>query len=67
MSDKKKIQEPNLTTGEAKERELDEQPKLTRKVSHPSRTDYTGKSSLVAERIIRARKCGKVAVAVLAP
>ena len=35
LSDKKEIQEPNLSTEEAKERELDEQPKPTRKVSHP--------------------------------
>jgi hypothetical protein len=36
MSDKKEIQEPGLGTEEAKELELDEQPKPTRKVSHPS-------------------------------
>lgn len=36
MSDKKEIQEPGLDTEEAKELELDEQPKPTRKVSHPS-------------------------------
>jgi hypothetical protein len=35
MSDKKEIQEPSLDTEEAKELELDEQPKPTRKVSHP--------------------------------
>jgi hypothetical protein len=36
MSDKKEIKEPGLDTEEAKELELDEQPKPTRKVSHPS-------------------------------
>jgi hypothetical protein len=36
MSDKKEINEPRLSTEEAKELELDEQPKPTRKVSHPS-------------------------------
>jgi hypothetical protein len=36
MSDKKEINEPGLNTEEAKELELDEQPKPTRKVSHPS-------------------------------
>jgi len=35
LSDKKEIQEPNLSTEKAKERELDEQPKPTQKVSHP--------------------------------
>jgi hypothetical protein len=35
MSHKKEIQEPGLDTEEAKELELDEQPKPTRKVSHP--------------------------------
>jgi hypothetical protein len=36
MSDKKEIQEPGLDTEEAKELELDEHPKPTRKVSHPA-------------------------------
>jgi hypothetical protein len=36
MSDKKEINEPGLSTEEAKELELDERPKPTRKVSHPS-------------------------------
>ena len=36
MSDKKEIQEPGLDTEEAKELELNEQPKPTRKVSHPA-------------------------------
>jgi hypothetical protein len=36
MSDKKEIQEPGLGTEEAKELELEERPKPTRKVSHPS-------------------------------
>jgi hypothetical protein len=36
VSDKKEINEPELSTEEAKELELDEQPKPTRKVSHPS-------------------------------
>ena len=36
MSDKKEIKEANLGTKEAVERELDEQPKPTRKVSHPA-------------------------------
>jgi hypothetical protein len=36
MSHKKEIQEPGLDTEEAKELELDEQPKPTRKVSYPS-------------------------------
>jgi hypothetical protein len=36
MSDKKEIEEPGLGTEEAIERELDEQPKPTRKVSHPA-------------------------------
>jgi hypothetical protein len=36
MSDKKEIQQPGLETEEAKGLELDEQPKPTRKVSHPS-------------------------------
>ena len=36
MSNKKEIQKPGLDTEEAKELELDEQPKPTRKVSHPS-------------------------------
>jgi hypothetical protein len=35
-SDKKQIEKPGLSTEEAKELELDEQPKPTRKVSHPS-------------------------------
>ncbi len=34
MSDKKEIQEPGLETEKAKELELDEKPKPTRKVSH---------------------------------
>lgn len=36
MSDKKEIRQPGLDTEEAKDLELDEQPKPTRKVSHPS-------------------------------
>jgi hypothetical protein len=36
MSDKKEIQQPGLDTEEAKDLELDEHPKPTRKVSHPS-------------------------------
>ena len=36
MSDKKEIQQLGLDTEEAKDLELDEQPKPTRKVSHPS-------------------------------
>jgi hypothetical protein len=36
MSDKKEIEKPGLGTEDAKELELDEQPKTTRKVSHPS-------------------------------
>jgi hypothetical protein len=36
MSHKKEITDPGLTTEEAKELELDEQPKPTRKVSNPS-------------------------------
>jgi hypothetical protein len=36
MSDKKEIQEPGLETERAKELELDERPKPTRKVSHPA-------------------------------
>jgi hypothetical protein len=36
MSYKKEIQEPGLGTEDAKELELDEQPKPTRKVSRPS-------------------------------
>ena len=36
MSDKKEIQEPGLDAEEAKELELNEQPKPTRKVSHPA-------------------------------
>jgi hypothetical protein len=37
MSDnKKEIEKPGLSTEEAKELELDEQPKPTRKVSHPA-------------------------------
>jgi hypothetical protein len=36
MSDKKEIKEPGLDIEEAKELELDEQPRPTRKVSHPS-------------------------------
>jgi hypothetical protein len=35
-SDKKQIEKPGLSTEDAKEIELDEQPKPTRKVSHPS-------------------------------
>ncbi|HEY6885484.1 MAG TPA: hypothetical protein VI278_15730 [Nitrososphaeraceae archaeon] len=35
-SDKKQIEKPGLSTEDAKELELDEQPKPTRKVSHPS-------------------------------
>jgi hypothetical protein len=34
--DKKQIDKPGLSTEEAKEFELDEQPKPTRKVSHPT-------------------------------
>jgi hypothetical protein len=36
MSDKKEIQQTGLDIEEAKDLELDEQPKPTRKVSHPS-------------------------------
>jgi hypothetical protein len=36
MTDKNQIEEPGLSTEEAKARELDEQPKPTRKVSHPA-------------------------------
>jgi hypothetical protein len=36
MSDKKEIQQPGLDTEEAKDLELDEKPKPTRKVSHSS-------------------------------
>jgi hypothetical protein len=36
MSDKKEIQEPGLDPEEAKELELNEQPKPTRKISHPA-------------------------------
>jgi hypothetical protein len=36
MSDKKEIQEPGLDPEEAKELELNEQAKPTRKVSHPA-------------------------------
>lgn len=36
MSDKKEIQEPGLDAEQAKELELNEQPKPRRKVSHPS-------------------------------
>ncbi len=36
MSHKKEITNPNLSTEEIKELELDEQPKPTRKVSNPS-------------------------------
>jgi hypothetical protein len=35
-SDKKQIEKPSLSTEDAKEFELDEQPKPTRKVSHPA-------------------------------
>jgi len=35
MSNKKEIEEPGLSTEAAKALELDEQPKPTRKVSHP--------------------------------
>ena len=34
--DKKEIEKPGLSTEEAKELELNEQPKPTRKVSHPA-------------------------------
>jgi hypothetical protein len=37
MSDKKEIDETGLSVVEAERRELDEQPKPTRKVSHPAR------------------------------
>jgi hypothetical protein len=46
MSSKKEIQEPGLDTEEAKELELDEQPKPTRKVSNPS-TPISNKMSQV--------------------
>ena len=36
MSHKKVIKEPNLDTEKAKALELDEQPKPTRKISHPT-------------------------------
>lgn len=36
MSNKKETEEPGLTTEEAKELELDEQPKPTRKTTHHS-------------------------------
>lgn len=36
MSHKQEITEPGLDTEEAKELELDEQPKPTRKISHPN-------------------------------
>jgi len=36
MSNKKEITNPNLSTEEVKELELDEQPKPTRKISNPS-------------------------------
>ena len=35
-NDKKEVEKPGLSTEEAKELELDEQPKPTRKVSHPA-------------------------------
>ena len=35
-NNKKDIEKPGMSTEEAKELELDEQPKPTRKVSHPS-------------------------------
>ena len=34
--DKKEVEKPGLSTEQAKELELDEQPKPTRKVSHPA-------------------------------
>jgi hypothetical protein len=36
LSHKQEITEPNLEAGEAKKLELDEQPKPTRKISHPN-------------------------------
>jgi hypothetical protein len=36
MNDKKEINEPDLSVEDAKGRELDEEPKPTRKVSHPA-------------------------------
>ena len=36
MSDKKEIQKPGLDVEDAKKLEIDEEPKPTRKVSHPS-------------------------------
>jgi hypothetical protein len=36
MSDKKEIQKPGLDAEDAKKLEIDEEPKPTRKVSHPS-------------------------------
>lgn len=35
MSDKKEIQKPGLDAEDAKKLEIDEEPKSTRKVSHP--------------------------------
>ena len=44
--DKKEVEKPGLSTEEAKELELDEQPKPTRKVSHPA-TPYQIKKNQV--------------------
>ena len=45
MSDKKEIKEPELGTEEAKERELDEHPKPTRKESHPATPSFNKEPS----------------------
>jgi hypothetical protein len=55
MSDKKEIQESGLDTEEAKEIELDEQPKPTRKVSHPS-TPISNKDEQSTHDRIKGRK-----------
>ena len=55
MSHKKQIEEPNLTADQAKDLELDEQPKPTRKVDHPS-TPVPGKAEPSTHDRIKGRR-----------
>ncbi|MGB6532469.1 MAG: hypothetical protein WCC17_03855 [Candidatus Nitrosopolaris sp.] len=51
MSDIKEIEEPGLGTEEAKARELDEQPKPTRKISHPATPSYNREEPSTHDKI----------------
>ncbi len=56
--DKKEIEKPGLTTEQAKELELDEQPKPTRKISHPA-TPISNKEELSTHDKRKGRRTTK--------